>query len=135
MSDEANQILSQAADVQDTKAKLKTARELQKEHLEQIDEYNAMQDAKLVAKGLEDKLKLKLNSDSEYNNRQEHISELKHDLADQEDILSIHLIAYRDKTKDESIEVDDVTERPIYVSARLGKERDIQTEMDFSQDN
>jgi hypothetical protein len=134
ISDDANQILILAADVQDTKGKLKTLRELQHELLEQLPEYQELEKAKLATKGAEDKLRIALSDNGDYNDRQERINDEKHKLTDQEDILSMHLIAYRDATSDNAIEVADLTERPIVLKAKLGKERDIQTEFDFNSE-
>lgn len=124
------QIIDQSIEIQETKRRLKTLRELQAEHLEQMPEWQAVEEAKLAMQGKIDQLKIALSQDSEYNDRQEDIASWRLKLTDQEDILSLHLVHYRDEEEAQAVEFGD-KERPIVLKAKLGKERDIQIEMDF----
>lgn len=130
-AEEQDQIIILAGDIQDTKGRLKTLREMQQDILDQEPKYAALQEAKQVVKGAEDALRIALSDNADYNNRQEDISSWKFKLADQEEILSQHLVAYRLKHNEDALEVDDSKERPIRMKASLGKERDIQTRFDF----
>ena len=124
------QIIDQSIEIQETKRRIKTLRELQQEHLEQMPEFQAVEAAKLEMQGKIDKLKIALSQDGEYNDRQEDLAGWRLKLADQEDILSLHLVHYRDEEEAQAVEFGD-KERPIVLKAKLGKERDIQIEMDF----
>lgn len=124
------QIIDQSIEIQETKRRMKALREMQAEHLEQMPEWQELEAAKLQMQGKIDKLKIALSQDSVYNDRQEDIAHWRLKLNDQEDILSLHLVHYRDEEEAQTVEFGD-KERPIVLKAKLGKERDIQIEMDF----
>ncbi len=125
-----HQIVEMAIEIKESRRRLKVLREQRQEHLEGVQEWNDLQESKTALKGQEDKLKIALSSDDDYNQLSENIQEWSHKLTDQEDILSQHLIVYRDEEDEDAVEFGD-TERPIVLKARLGKERPIQTELDF----
>lgn len=120
-----------AREIQDQKRQLKAAREERQEIIESHVEYAELEEAKAILQDKQRLLREALIGDDDYNTISERIADATLDIADNEEILSQHLILYRDQEHRQAIEIGKI-ERPIIIKAKLGKEQPVQTKLDIT---
>lgn len=117
--------------VEVAKNRRKTATEMLNEHIEQLELYKQLQTAKQAVEAAREKLYQYLGSDSDYISLREGVDSANQELSVEQESLSAEVLDYRDRYETRAVEVDEEHERPIIVSAKLGRKREIQLELDL----
>lgn len=119
-----------AADIDKTKQDIKTLNEAASEQVESETAYNEVAELTEQLAAAKERLKSSLMSNHVYNDVMEKLAECKNKLADQEDILSLHIVEYYAGTHERQIEMNaEGDAREILVKGKLGKRGKFQTRL------
>lgn len=122
------------ADIEESKRKVSAAKEMAQEKLEAMPYFDEVQT--LTEKLAEAKAQLKSASmaNGSYNDLLSEIADEQQKLKDLKQILSDHLVYYRDNFQEKQVEMnDDGDARELIITGKLGKEAKYQYNL-FSQE-
>lgn len=108
----------------EVKAAEQNAKELKEKRVEliqELPEYQALQDALAAVRDARASLKIAIREDSELANLEEKRAEALFQLRDLREILSHHLVAYHEDTGRDVVKDHDSRNRQIELKAKLGK--------------
>lgn len=113
-----------------TKGRIKVLNERIEEIKVEHTSYNEMIKAKQAYEKARENFRLTMLSDSDYNDTMENVATEKQKLADQKDMLSLHIVEYYTKTKERQVEIgDDGDARDLIVTGKLGARGKYQTNL------
>lgn len=125
-------IRNQINKIETLKQRRKTAAEMLSERLESNSAYEPYQLAKIALQEAKDKLFGNLAQDEEYIRLKDEFDNIKYEQGIEQEVLAAEVLTYREEFEAKAVETTEATERPIILKASLGKEQDIQLEMDFT---
>lgn len=116
-------------DIKQFKENVKVIEEQLQEKIENTDEYTEVLDLQAKLASAQERLKLKLSSDGDYNNLLEERAAEKDSLKSATQNLSDFILGYFHETGERQIETGPHNGRELVLSGRLGKERRFQTSL------
>lgn len=110
-------------DIHESRQKIRTVKAEYKEAILELDEYTELQDLLKLVADKRKLLKAAIKDDANCSHIASELEELNFKLKDQRDILSFHLVAYKEETSDGFVKFDedDGKVRPIRLKATLDK--------------
>jgi hypothetical protein len=122
-------------DIEITKSQIKTKTEIISDHVEQMDEWFELEEAKEAVARARLALSQKLMGDADHNNRLEELAQLKQKKKEQQTILSDYIVAYFGMTQEKQVQVEvNGDARALVLTGKLGKKQKYQTSL-FSEVN
>jgi len=116
-------------DIKQFKDRVKTIEEQLQEKVENTDEYTEVLDLQAKLSAAQERLKLKLSNDGDYNNLLEERAAEKDSLKSATQNLSDFILGYFHETGERQIETGPHNGRELVLSGKLGKEKKFQTSL------